>query len=210
MSIDLLSSGPTGYIDEVNGNDCYITGWSCDMNKPTQPLDIHVYHTRLESNNFIGSTKANLSRKDVADAGKCNGHPSTGFLFKLPDRYRDGVTRSIHLHALGINTDGSKSNNNPPLTGSPIILTCKKVTPTPTPSPSPILTPTPYPSPTPLPQPIEGDLNNDGVVNQLDYNLVVISLYTNNCNYTVPKRSNNCTVTIGDLNRLVGVMRRGN
>ncbi len=68
--------------------------------------------------------------------------------------------------------------------------------------------PSPSPSPTLPPQPIEGDLNNDGVVNQTDYNLMVTNLYTNNCAFTVPRRTSACEVNIGDLNRLIRLMRR--
>ncbi len=68
--------------------------------------------------------------------------------------------------------------------------------------------PSPSPSPTLPPQPIEGDLNNDGVVNQTDYNLMVTNLYTNNCAFTVPRRTSACEVNIGDLNRLITIIRK--
>lgn len=47
-------------------------------------------------------------------------------------------------------------------------------TPTPTPTPSPTATPTPtsIPTPTPTPAPIVGDINHDGVVNNIDLSLM--------------------------------------
>ncbi len=121
----IAPQNPTGYVDEVNGGACYITGWSCDANNPALPLQIDVYKTDLGPGNFVGATSTGLSRIDVAQAGRCNGNQNTGFLYQLPDQYKDGVQRTIHLHALGINADGTKNNTNPPLIGSPTTITCK-------------------------------------------------------------------------------------
>lgn len=121
----IAPQNPTGYVDEVNGGACYITGWSCDANNPALPLQIDVYKTDLGPGNFVGATSTGLSRIDVANAGQCNGNQKTGFIYQFPDQYKDGVQRTIHLHALGINADGSRSHSNPPLIGSPTTITCK-------------------------------------------------------------------------------------
>lgn len=125
--------GPRGHVDVVNNSTCTVSGWACDTNRSSHSITVHFYHTVLNSNNFIGSTVASQERADLATATvACDGTTAHGFTYQLPFTYRDGTERQLLAYALGVNADGSASNNNPALGNTPITISCEKILPPPT------------------------------------------------------------------------------
>lgn len=80
-----------------------------------------------------------------------------------------------HTVEFGVNITTAPVTCSPPTT----FTTTAPPTSTPNPTPSPSLSPAPsasptfIPTPSPTPQPLVGDINNDNVVNQTDFNLLV-------------------------------------
>lgn len=66
--------------------------------------------------------------------------------------------------------------------------------------------PPPTPTPTPTPSTQAGDVNDDGVVNLTDYNLVVNNVGSTNCD--IITLDLNCKVSIYDLNVVVANLNR--
>ena len=104
-----------GYLDAVNSETGGLYGWAINPAAPAEFVEVHFYvddptGTRAESH--VGSATADQPRPDVARA---QGYRSEcGFVFNLPDRYRDGGEHELHAFAVLKGIQGKF-----PLSGSP-------------------------------------------------------------------------------------------
>lgn len=108
---------PKGYLDKVDCN--YLSGWACDSDDFSKPLEIHFYDGKLgNGGKFIGATIANNSREDLFNV--CGGKINHGFNFPTPRKVLDKKTHFIYAYAI----DDKKKETNPLLAGSPLPLKC--------------------------------------------------------------------------------------
>lgn len=104
---------PYGWLGYIDGNG-WAHGWACDPNDFNYAIGIHFYANDGNGNHtYIGQTQAG-GWWDEGVAGACGGNPWHGFSFRLPDAYRDGVGRTLHVYAINI----GPWNYNPELSGS--------------------------------------------------------------------------------------------
>ena len=90
-SVQITDDQITGSIDQVQSDVLY--GWIANKKKNSAVLDAHIYIDE----NFIGSTKANLYRKDILKNDISSGQH--GFKFKIPYIYLDGKEHQIKIQA---------------------------------------------------------------------------------------------------------------
>jgi hypothetical protein len=112
------AAAPIGYFD---GATCAQTwGWTCDADNWGTVLDIHFYADGPSGNGaFIGGTKANVSRPDVA--GVCGGTTAHGFNLPPSPLVKLGDAHAIYAYAL--DPQGGPATL---LTWSPRALTCPR------------------------------------------------------------------------------------
>ncbi len=106
---------PNGWFDTVSA-DGIASGWACDPNDFSVPLEIHFYVDGPSGagGSYVGSAVANVAREPgVANA--CGGHASHGFAFSLPPSLWTGIARTLYAYAINIGPAAS----NPLLSGSP-------------------------------------------------------------------------------------------
>ncbi len=99
---------PIGYHESAT------TGWACDGDDASRPLDIHFYADAPASagGKFVGSAVADRVRSDVT--GVCNGTTAHGFSFDPPSFLKDGKAHTIFAYAINI----GQGAVNPLLTNS--------------------------------------------------------------------------------------------
>ncbi len=113
---------PRGYLDSAT---CTLAGWAQDQDQPDTPVDVHVYIDGPAGSGAPGfALTADTYRADLCTAiGSCNH----GFVYPVPDEFRDGQPHTAHAYA--INLGGYAQN--PELTGSPKTFTCDPPPPPP-------------------------------------------------------------------------------
>lgn len=94
---------------------CTLTGWACDADNYATPIFVHFY----EGNTFINGVVADQPREQSV-ANACGGITTHGFTYTLPASLKDGRPHTIYVFAINIGTDAQ----NPPISGSPLTLTC--------------------------------------------------------------------------------------
>lgn len=157
-------SAPVGYQDSPDAASCVLYGWTCDADKYSQPLSIHIY----EDSKYVGQTTANTPNEPgVSSAcGNTNNHR---FQYSLPSNFKDGKQHNLTVYAIGVDGNGNPNSVNPSLTGNPKSVTCAVAVSTPTPTPKPTVKPSPTSVPrastTPTPAPvnnswIQGSISN--------------------------------------------------
>ena len=107
-----------GSFDAVFPADCLVGGWACDGDYYTAELAIHVYI----SSTFITSGIAGNYRSDLGPV--CGGTFDHSFGIYLPPSYKDAVSRSYNVYAIGVTENNNTSGNNPLLSGSPKSMAC--------------------------------------------------------------------------------------
>lgn len=114
-----LSGGdPKGWLDRADCNS--ISGWTCDADNYSQPLNVHLYKDGPADSGtgITGDITANQSRESAVGA-ECGGNSNHGFSYDTPNSLKDGLTHFIY--AYGINIGGG---NNSLLSGSPKTINC--------------------------------------------------------------------------------------
>lgn len=106
-SANAESSNYEGFHEATDCNS--IKGWSWNIRHPNDPIRIELY----DGNTLIGTTSANLFRKDLLDAGKGNG--AHAFEFAIPPALKDGRLHEIRAKFADTGID---------LTGTPKSLRC--------------------------------------------------------------------------------------
>lgn len=87
---------PPAYDGRYEKADCdEVGGWAWDAAHPAAPLDVEI----VADGRVIGRVRADLQRRDLAEAGKGSG--AHGFIFVLPDRLRDGWPHEIGVRVAG-------------------------------------------------------------------------------------------------------------
>ncbi len=146
---------PDGFFYGVDNSACTVSGWACDRSKPDQTVRVDLYHTNdafHTPNQWVGNVNdANIYQSNLVAAGVCGGNGYHGWTYDLDNstttNFRDGVTRSLYGHAIGINMYGNPNSENPVIGWSPQTVACVTLTPTNTPVP-PTNTPTNTPTTT--------------------------------------------------------------
>lgn len=178
-----------GYLDNrtAPSNWCTaITGWTCDRSDPSKPIVVNLYAPnpyKAGVTHTIGTAIANMSSSDEAAIAQLCG-ATTGNKKSYPHRFSLQIPASlknntaIKIYVYGIGLDGV---HNPLLTGSGTAVTCAPPKPSPTAVPSvspttkPSVSPTAKPSTSPSPTTTQklGDINGDGKVDIVDYQLLI-------------------------------------
>ncbi len=182
---DLFNYKPTrGSLDFV---DCSrLGGWARDPNFPGEAISVHVYKgaSAGQGGQFVGSEIADLNRADLPFDDK-----NHGFSIPLPEQFKTGQNEKVYIYAIS-----KQDGNNPLLNNAPQTVNCSIAIPTPTLVPTAIptatltTTRTPAPTNTATPKPTPNysnyflnwgmddpnyDLNKDGVVNGIDFGMIV-------------------------------------
>lgn len=103
----------------TNATCAVISGWSCDEDDYTVPLDVLIYDGNVGYGTQIGTVKADIA--DAVIAAECGGNAAHAFSFSVPDTLKDGKAHQIY--AYGMNTPPSYEGNTQ-LIGSPKRLVC--------------------------------------------------------------------------------------
>lgn len=103
----------------VSATCTVITGWACDEDDYTVPLEVQIYDGNIGYGTQIGTAKA--ENIDAIVAAECGGNAGHAFSFSVPDALKDGKAHQIY--AYGMNTPPSYEGNTQ-LIGSPKRLVC--------------------------------------------------------------------------------------
>lgn len=175
------ASDVIGYLDNRTAPSKWctaITGWTCDRSDPSKPIVVNLYAPdpyKAGVTHTIGTAIANVKSSDeAAIAGYCgatSGNKASyphRFSLQLPDNLKNNKSMKIYVYGIGL--DGV---HNPLLTGSGTAITCAPPKPSPTiiPSVSPTAKPSVSPSPTTTQK--LGDINRDGKVDIVDYQMLI-------------------------------------
>jgi hypothetical protein len=118
---ELPDQPPIGYFDSTDGSTCTIRGWALD------PDNTGAIRVRIRENGpsgtIIATIRANSTRTDVGTIYG-SAYNDSGFVYNLPDRFKDGSTYTIHVGAIGVDTLGNENGVGRTLTRSPRTITC--------------------------------------------------------------------------------------
>jgi hypothetical protein len=105
ISLSLVSAlNPIGYLDSVTAST--ISGWACDKDTPSQPINVHVYFDGPSGSGYgVNIGPANLL-SETAVNNLCGGGTSHRFSYNIPQSLTPGA-HSVYVY--GINT-GEGSN----------------------------------------------------------------------------------------------------
>ncbi len=127
----LLGDGWSIFEQYYNNDTCYISGWAVDIGSPTFSTTVHVYWNApaapgghvigTTANQSWGGVQAHIINTYRRDPGG-DSSPGHGFHMRIPDQYRDGVTRTAYVYSL------IRDNSNSwQLNGSPVTFKCTSV-----------------------------------------------------------------------------------
>lgn len=111
---------PKGTLNAPGSCDTPITGWSCDLDFPTSPIEVHLYDGDKNAGGILIETvTANIDNNTIGTAcgGTTPGHIRHGFSLDLPPEFKDGDEHKVY--AYGINDDPNPQTvllNNAPIT----------------------------------------------------------------------------------------------
>jgi len=110
---------PKGSLDYA-GCD-YLSGWACDADNYSLPLDVHLYREGPMDGSgiFLSSVVADLPGGSSVGTA-CGGNPNHAFRYVIPEVLKDGLSHWVYAYAVDI----PGGINRPMLSGSPKNVTC--------------------------------------------------------------------------------------
>ncbi len=99
----IARTAPVGAHD--TSSNLLVSGWAVDPSWQERPVEIHFYVDGPAGGGgvFAGAAIADQPRADVnAATGYVGNH---GFLYRLPDRFADGLPHTVYAHAIGGGTN---------------------------------------------------------------------------------------------------------
>lgn len=164
-----------GYLDNRSAPSKWcsaITGWTCDRSDPSKSITVHFYAPDPYKAGVTHPITATLANNDSGDeaaiaayCGATTGNKKSyphRFSLSIPDNLKNNTPIKIYIYGIGL--DGV---HNPLLTGSGTAVTCTA------PEASPADIPTDSPSPSPELGVLAGDINGDGNIDIVDYNILM-------------------------------------
>jgi hypothetical protein len=98
---------PTGSNDGTG--DCIsMRGWACDGDNFATPLAVRIY----EGGTSISVMSASVTREQSV-ANLCGGYAAHGLVWAIPASLKNGVSHTLTMHAIGIDSSGVQNGNNP-------------------------------------------------------------------------------------------------
>jgi hypothetical protein len=116
-AIYTIVSTPVGAQDEASCTD--IKGWACDPDNYNKALKIQIFDGKSDSGGTLIKTITASSPRESAVGDMCGGNLNHGFVYRVPNRLKDGQPHDIYVYAKSI-----VGNNYSLLSDSPKSITC--------------------------------------------------------------------------------------